>query len=90
MEAPGKPKLIHRLRNRYRLSLIHDETFQERFSLRLTPLNVILVVLGLFVVSGGIVYSFVAFTPLRQHVIPGYLSANYRDCLLYTSDAADE
>lgn len=89
MEAPGKPKLIHRLRNRYRLSLIHDETFQERFSLRLTPLNVILVVLGLFMVSGGIVYSLVAFTPLRQHVIPGYLSDSYREDAVYSRAQVD-
>ena len=89
MEAPGKPKLIHRLRNRYRLSLIHDETFQERFSLRLTPLNVILVVLGLFLVSGGIVYSLVAFTPLRQHVIPGYLSDSYREDAVYSRAQVD-
>ena len=89
MEAPGKPKLIHRLRNRYRLSIIHDETFQERFSIRLTPLNVILGVLGLFLVSGGIVYSLVAFTPLRQHMIPGYLSDNYREAAVYSRTQVD-
>lgn len=89
MEAPGKPNLIHRLRNRYRLSIIHDETFQERFSLRLTPLNVILVVLGLFAVSGGIVYSLVAFTPLREYVIPGYLSESFRDDAIYSRAQVD-
>lgn len=71
--------MIRRLANRYRLSIINDESFQERFSLRLTPWNVILILLALFVVSGGLVYTLVAFTSLREVVIPGYLSESYRD-----------
>lgn len=46
--------------------------------MRLTPWNVILAVLGLFIVSGGLVYVLVAFTSLREVMIPGYLSESYR------------
>ena len=37
----GKRKLVDRLRNRYKLVVLNIDTFEERFSLLLTPWNVI-------------------------------------------------
>jgi murein DD-endopeptidase MepM/ murein hydrolase activator NlpD len=67
----GTSRLYSRLRNRYKLVLLNIDTFEERFSLLLTPLNVI-------VLSGTIVFSItvIAFTllgwtPLRYY-LPDY------------------
>ena len=74
-EKPGKKRWYHRLRIRYRLVIRDDETYEEKFSLRLTRLNV-------FVVSGSLAIFLVflttiiiAFTPLREY-IPGYTDVN--------------
>lgn len=54
------------VKERYRLVLMHDETFEEARSVRLTPLNVFIGfgILILLVIS--IVFSLLAFTPLRR------------------------
>lgn len=83
-----KSKLIHRLRNRYRLVVMNDDTFEENFSLRLTPL-------GLFILSGAVtiimvmlVTSLIAFTPLREY-IPGYADAGIRRNLIRLTFKSD-
>lgn len=35
-------------------------------------MNVILILLGIFLVIGGITYSITALTPLREYIVPGY------------------
>lgn len=89
MEQPQKKKLIKRLRNPYRLTVIHDESFHEWFSMRLTPMNVILALLGIFLVSGGLVYSLMALTPLREVVIPGYSDSAFRESASYSRVKVD-
>jgi murein DD-endopeptidase MepM/ murein hydrolase activator NlpD len=60
-----------RLRNRYRLVVMNDDTFEERFSLRLTPLGLFILVGAVSIFMTTAVISLVAFTPLRNY-IPGY------------------
>lgn len=66
-----------RLRVKYRLVIMNEETFKERASLLLTPLNVI--VLGgsvaIFLVI-MVIYT-IAFTSLKEY-IPGYTDTNLR------------
>jgi murein DD-endopeptidase MepM/ murein hydrolase activator NlpD len=79
---PRKRKKIYRkLRNKYRLVVMNDETLEEKTSLRLSPLNV-------FVFSGTLVIGLVvftiylvAFTPLREY-IPGYTDVTMRRKLI--------
>lgn len=67
----GKKKLIKRLRNHYRLVILNIDTFEERFSLLLTPLNVI-VISGISLVSIlALTFFLLAYTPLRFY-LPGY------------------
>ncbi len=71
-ESPkDRQKLIRRLKNRYRLVVMNDTTFDERFSAFLTPLNVISVVALVFFVLLLFIWSLVVFTPLKEY-IPGY------------------
>ena len=72
-----RKKLIHKLKHRYRLVIINDATFDERFSAFLTPLNVIAGVALIFVVIAGIVILSIIATPLKEY-IPGYSDTQTR------------
>jgi len=74
-----KKKLSERLRNPYRLTIANENTFEERFATRLTPLKVIFFFLTVFIVSGIIVYSVVALSPLKEHLVPEFADFEYRE-----------
>lgn len=72
-----RKKLIRKLRNRYRLVVMNDATFNESFSAFLTPWNVIAGVMLVFIVIAAVVVSLVVFTPLKEY-IPGYSDTDTR------------
>jgi murein DD-endopeptidase MepM/ murein hydrolase activator NlpD len=53
------------------LVVMNDDTFEEKFSLRLTPLGLFILIGAVSIFMTTLVISVVAFTPLRQY-IPGY------------------
>lgn len=67
---------------------MNDSTFEEKVSLRLSPLNFFIVVGSCIILLTTIVISFVAFTPLREY-IPGYADVNLRKKVLSLSLKAD-
>jgi murein DD-endopeptidase MepM/ murein hydrolase activator NlpD len=68
-----KKILSDKLRNKYRLVILNDDTFEEKLSLRLSRLNVFVVagLSAILLIAGTTVI--IAFTPLREYV-PGYSS----------------
>jgi murein DD-endopeptidase MepM/ murein hydrolase activator NlpD len=76
---PKRKKLLKRLKSRFRLTILNESTFEEKFSYSLTPLNVIIMFGGMLVVFGVLIYLLVAFTPLKNYVIPDYASTIYRE-----------
>ncbi len=72
-----RTKLLTRLRNRYRLTIMNDDTFEEKFTLRLTPLGVVILIGSVTIVFTIIVISMLAFTSLREY-IPGYADVGVR------------
>ena len=69
--AEKKKKLIGRLKNRYRLVIMNDDTLEEKASFNLRPLNVF-VATGLIIILLITITTFlIAFTGLREY-IPGY------------------
>lgn len=83
-----KPKLIERLRNKYRLVVMNDDTFEERFSLRLTPLGFLILIATVTIIMISLVVSLVAFTPLREY-IPGYADVGMQKQLFELNFKAD-
>lgn len=76
-EGQEKEKLIHRLKSKFRLVIMNDTTFEERFSLMLSPMNIFIGV-GVFSILLVLLTTFIiAYTPLREY-IPGYPSSNDR------------
>jgi len=87
-EQKDKKQLIKKLKDKYRLVVINDNTFDERFSAYLTPLNVIAGVALVFIFIALIVVGLVAFTPLREY-IPGYSDTQTKLNALNASIKAD-
>lgn len=71
MSQSKRNVILKNLKNRYRLVVMNDSTFEERFSLRLTPLGLIILAGSISVFMTAFVTSIIVFTPLREY-IPGY------------------
>ncbi|WP_040279600.1 M23 family metallopeptidase [Psychroserpens damuponensis] len=68
-EKKFKKKLLHK----YRLVVLNEDTFEERFAIKLTRLNVFVIVsLGTILLVAGTIFL-IAFTSLKEY-IPGYSS----------------
>lgn len=73
-----KEFLTKKLRNRYRLIIRNDRNLEERISMVLTPLNVVLLLSGLMVVFTAISIFLLPLTPIR-YIMPGGGEINPRD-----------
>lgn len=78
----------NQLRNKYRLVILNDDSFAEKFSLRLSPLGLIILISSVTLIMTTLVISLVAFTSLREY-IPGYGDVNERKDILKLSAKAD-
>lgn len=67
-------KLAKKLLHKYRLVVLNEDTFEEKFAFKLTRLNVFVTVGVSMLVLIILTTLFIAFTPLREY-IPGYSSA---------------
>lgn len=83
-----KKKYIHKLKNKYRLSIYNDQTFEEVLVMRLSRLNVITVVGGVAILLIAMVTILIAFTPIREY-IPGYPDGNTRRHIVENALKAD-
>lgn len=89
MEEPKKKrKILKKLKNKYRMVILNDASFEEKFSYRLSPLNLFTLFLSITVVIILIVASIIVFTPLRES-IPGYTDVNLRKDLTFMVLKAD-
>jgi hypothetical protein len=91
MEQPKK-KLIHKLRYKYRLVLINDESFEEKLSFKLTPMNVFVGFSSAIVLFTILITTLIFYTSLREYV-PGYTDSKSKrnlQELLYKTDSLEE
>ena len=63
--------LLRRIRDKYRLVLLNEETLEERISFKLSRLNVFVAIGLLSIILVFITTYIIAFTPLKEY-IPGY------------------
>ena len=71
MSLPGGNTSLKRLRNRYRLVVMNEDTFNEVVTFKLTRLSVYIALSTLFVILVGLTVALIIFTPLKLY-IPGY------------------
>lgn len=62
---------LKRLRNRYRLVVMNDDTYEEVVTFKLSRLSVYIALSTIFVVLVGLTVALIVFTPLKYY-IPGY------------------
>lgn len=73
-----RKKILKKLKKPFRLIVLNENSFEERFSYSLTPMNVIVMIGGFLVVFSLLFYSLIAFTPLRTVLIPDFTSYESR------------
>ena len=88
MAEPEKKKVIKRLKSKFRLVVINDDTFEERFSLVLSPLNVFTLVGISALIFASVLVALIAFTPLREF-IPGYSDLKTKQLATFAAFKAD-
>lgn len=62
---------LKRLRNRYRLVVMNDDTYEEVVTFKLSRMSVYIALSTIFVVLVGLTVALIIFTPLKYY-IPGY------------------
>ncbi len=76
-EEKKKRKILKKLKNKYRLVILNDTSFEEKFSYRLSPLNIATLLLSFALLLILTVAMVIIFTPLREY-IPGYTDVSLR------------
>ena len=61
---------LKRLRNRYRLVVMNDDTYEEEVTFKLSRLSVYIMLCTVFVLLVGLTVALIVFTPLKYY-IPG-------------------
>ena len=81
-----------RLRNRYTLVVMNDDTYEEVVTFKLSRLSVYVLLSAIFVVLVGLTVALIVFTPLKYY-IPGYddlkIGREYRQ-LKYRTDSLEQ
>ena len=84
---------LKRLRNRYRLVVMNDDTYEEVVTFKLSRLSVYIMLSTIFVLLVGLTVALIVFTPLKYY-IPGintdYKSAMELRQLKYQVDEANK
>lgn len=76
-EKKKKRLWVHNLLNPYRMVVINETTFEERFFIRTSQFNIIVLIFLFVTIIAVGSFFLVAFTPLKEF-IPGYTSLSIR------------
>ena len=71
MALPDNTSTLRRIRNRYRLVVLNEDTFEEIVAFKLNRWSVYIGLSFMFVVIVGLTIALIGFTPLKYY-IPGY------------------
>jgi len=76
-ENRKEKKFAKKLLHKYRLIILNEDTFEERFAIKLTRLNVFVLISISAILLVAATTILIAFTPLREY-IPGYSSSSLK------------
>lgn len=83
---------LQRFRNRYRLVVMNDDTYEEVVTFRLSRMSVYVMLSTIFVLLVGLTVALIVFTPLKYY-IPGFgnvkVDREYRQ-LKYVTDSLEK
>jgi len=81
-------KSLKRLRNRYRLVIMNDDTYEEMVAFKLTRLSVYIAASSIFVLLVGLTVALISFTNLKYY-LPGYGTQSQRRALVHYKTKMD-
>ena len=87
-KSTDEQSTLKRLRNRYRLVVMNDDTYEEVVTFKLNRLSVYIALCTIFVVLVGLTVALIVFTPLKYY-IPGYGSQAERREMMQMKIRAD-
>lgn len=76
-KTKNKKKFKKKLLHKYRLVVLNEDTFEERYAIKLNRLNVFVLTALSAIILVGFTTIFIAYTPLREY-IPGYSSTSLK------------
>src|SRR5215210_1859777 len=82
---------LQHLRNRYRLVIMNDDTYEEVVTFKLSRFSVYVMLSSIFVILVSLTVALIVFTPLKQY-LPGYGSQSARkelQLLKYRTDSLE-
>ncbi len=85
-EKKPKKKLIKKLKHKYRLVVLNDDSFQEELSFKLSPMNVIVALASTIVVVVLLTSFILLYTPVKNY-LPG---SSYEEVLSNISDLKEK
>jgi len=77
MEEQEKSSTLKRLRSRYRLVVMNDDTYEEVITFKLSRISVYIGLSTIFVLLVGLTVALLVLTPLKFY-IPGYGNNSFR------------
>ena len=86
--SKDKKNFFQKLRNKYRLAIFNEQTYEEVWQMRLSRLNVFTVVGTSAIVLVLLVILLIAYTGLREY-IPGYPDGNERRLMVRNVQRVD-
>ena len=83
-----KNAIFNRLKSRYRLVIMNDDTYEEVAAFRLDRLSVYVTLCSIFIIMVSLTVALIVFTPMRYY-IPGYGSQSERKELMAMKHRSD-
>jgi murein DD-endopeptidase MepM/ murein hydrolase activator NlpD len=87
-EIKKREKWYRKLRNKYKLVILNDETYEEKLSFKLSRLNVFVATGTLAILMVILTAIIITFTPLREY-IPGYTDVHLYEQLYQIKSLSD-
>lgn len=87
-KVSNKDKWYRKLRDKYKLVILNDETYEEKLSFKLSRLNVFVATGTLAILLVTVTTIIIAFTPLREY-IPGYTDVSLYEQLYRIEELTD-
>ena len=82
-------KRLQHLHHKYRLIIINNETFSEVFSFQLTKMNTFVLMFCASIIVIGLIYLLIAYTPLKEYIIPDYPKTEEREKIIANAMRVD-
>ena len=87
-EENNKNNWLKKLRDKYRLVIVNENTFEDKYNIRLSRLNVFIVIGTLVLILTVLNFYMIAYTPLKEY-IPGFANVKLNQRVIKLQNQVD-